>query len=114
MACHPSGARRSSPPAILARSRRCRPENTGTTTLRTGSTVDRASGAQKIVCLSKVFCGSAAKRQPPFVPEIVSRAIQPRGSGKGSIVLMVFAIAAQPLPGNVHRFCLLEVGVGLL
>ena len=78
---------------------------------RNDRTDGRASGAQKIGCRSNAFWGSAAKRQPPFVPEIVGRAIQPRGSGKGSIVLMVFAIAAQPLPGNVRGFRLFEICV---
>src|SRR5436309_3268131 len=78
---------------------------------RNDRTDGRASGAQKIGCRSNAFWGSAAKRQPPFVPEIVGGAIQPRGNGEGSIVFLVIAIAAKPLPGNVRGFRLFEIGV---
>jgi hypothetical protein len=78
---------------------------------RNDRTDGSASGAQKIGCRSNAFWGSAAKRQPPFVPKIVGRAVQPCGTGKGSIVLMVFAMAAKPLPGNVLGFRVFEICV---
>lgn len=114
IACHPSAARRKSPPGSPASSRPYRLEAAGATIPRTGSTVGRISGAQKIACLSKAFCGSAAKRQPPFVSEIVGYPARLLVARQGLIVSVVLAIAAQAFPGNVHRFCLLKICVGLL
>ena len=103
IACHPSGARRNSPPANLGRSRSYRPGKAGATAAPTDRTVDRASGAQKMACWSKGFCGSAAKRQPPLPSELRYRA-RSLVADQGLIVSLVLAIAAKPFPGNIRRF----------
>ena len=114
MACHPSGAGRNSPPSSLAISKACPLETTEQTAPRTGSTVDRASGAQKIVCLSKAFCGSAAKGQPPLLSEIVRRPARSLVADKRLIRSLVLVIAAEPLPGNIRCFYSLGVGINFL
>ena len=76
MPCHPSGPWRNSLPGTLVRSRLyCSPPPKEDAS-RSDKTVDRASGAQKIGCLSKAFCGSAAKREPPLLSKSLCRAAQ--------------------------------------
>ncbi len=76
MACHPSEALRNSLPVTLARSRLYCSLPPKEDASRSDKTVDRASGAQKIGCLSKAFCGSAAKREPPLLSKSFCRAAQ--------------------------------------
>lgn len=114
MACHPSGAQRSSLPASLLKSRSYRLDAVVRTAARTDSTVDSTSGAQKMACWSNVFCGSAAKRQPPLLSEVVRHRAGSFAGGQGHIVPLVPAIAAQPLPSYVRSFCFLGVRIGLL
>ena len=71
IACHPSGARRNSPPATPVTSNLYGPTCAPAVVARNDRTVDRASGAQKIDCLSKAAWGSAAKREPPLLSELV-------------------------------------------
>lgn len=113
-ACHPSGAQRSSLSASLLKSRSYRLDAAERTAARTGSTVDSTSGAQKMACWSNVFCGSAAKRQPPSLSEVIRRRAGSLAGGQGHIVPLVLAIAAQPFPGYVHSFCFLGVRIGFL
>ncbi len=76
MPCHPSGPWRNSLPGTLVRSRSyCSPPPKEDAS-RSDKTVDKASGAQKIGCLSKAFCGSAAKREPPLLSKSPCRAAQ--------------------------------------
>ena len=71
-ACQPSGARRISAPERAFRSRlKDLPGEDGSAWLR-GTTVGRASGAQKTVCSWKDPSGSAAKAEAPSPPEIGS------------------------------------------
>ncbi len=64
---------------------------------RTGMTVGRTSGAQKIVCSRKDRSGSAAKTQPPTLAEIGGYA---RGllACDGSMIAYKIRIAAEALP----------------
>jgi len=81
---------------------------------RTDSTVDSTSGAQKMACWSNLFCGSAAKRQPPLLSEVVRHRAGSFAGGQGHIVPLVPAIAAQPLPSYVRSFCFLGGRKGFL
>lgn len=64
----------------------------------TDKTVGRTSGAQKTVCSSKAFVGSAAKGQPPFLPEFGRWAVN--RICKGAEMLLVGGIATQAFPGK--------------
>jgi len=75
-ACHPSGPWRNSLPGTLVRSRLYCSPPPKVDASRSDKTVDKASGAQKIGCLSKAFCGSAAKREPPLLSKSLCRAAQ--------------------------------------
>lgn len=74
MACHPSGASRSSQPARSAKSSSYGLDAVGQIAVRIVSTVDNASGDQKTACWSNACSGSAAKRQPPLPSEAIRRA----------------------------------------
>ena len=102
IACHPSGARRNSAPGTPGRSRSNCPISLGKVTSRRAKTVDKASGAQKIGCLSKASCGSAAKSQPPLSAKSFSRNAQSLRTIEALVVILVFGIAPEPLPSDVH------------
>lgn len=114
MACHPSCAQRSSLSTSMLEYRSYRLDAAERTAARTDSTVDSTSGAQKIACWSDVFCGSAAKRQPPSLSKVVRHRAGSFAGGQGHIVSLVLAIAAQPFPGYVRSFCFLGVRIGFL
>jgi hypothetical protein len=109
MPCHPSGPWRNSPPGTPVRSRLYRPASPREDAPRSDRTVDKASGAQKIGCLSKVLCGSAAKRKPPLQPKSLCRVAQSLRVLKAPIITLVVGITAEPLPGYVHRFSIPEI-----
>ncbi len=109
MACQPSGPWRNSPPGTPVRSRLYRPASSREDAPRSDRTVDRASGAQKIGCLSKALCGSAAKRKPPFQSKSLCRVAQSLRALKALIISLVVGITAEPLPSNVHQFSIPEI-----
>jgi hypothetical protein len=68
--------------------------------------VGRTSGAQKIVCSKKACSGSAAKNQPPMLPEFAAHtAAKWRGC---PIIALEIWIAAQALPRKAGYFCPLK------
>ena len=94
MPCHPSGPWRNSLPGSLVRSRLyCSPPPKEDAS-RSDKTVDKASGAQKIGCLSKAFCGSAAKREPPLQSKGLCRAGQTLCLPKALIISLVVGVTA--------------------
>lgn len=93
MACHPSGARRSSLPDSLPRSRSYRLDDFKAVAGWTDSTVDSASGAQKMACLSNAVRGSAAKRKPPLPPEVIRRRVGSFAAGQDLIVSFIRKVA---------------------
>jgi len=94
MPCHPSGPWRNSPPGTLVRLRLYWSISPGEDTSRRDRTVDKASGAQKIGCLSKAFCGSAAKREPPLLSKSLCRAAQSLCIFKVPKITLVVGITA--------------------
>jgi len=94
IACHPSGPRRNSQPGTTVRSRLYCSVSPGEDASRSDRTVDRASGAQKIGCLSKGFCGSAAKRKPPLLSKSLCRVAQSLRVLKALIITLVVGITA--------------------
>src|SRR6478672_10644636 len=111
--CQPSGPRRNSPSPSLVKSRAC-PASLAAPNCRSDKTVERVSGAQNIDCWSNACSGSAAKRQPPFFSELVRCPAGLRGRCQIFELSLVFAITAEPFPGDVGYFCLFEVCVILL
>ena len=97
-ACQPSTVRRNSPVDSLAKSKAIGGADVCDEEVLTDKTVGRTSGAQKTVCSSKAFVGSAAKSQPPFLPEFGRWAV--KRICKGAKLLLVGGIATKAFPGK--------------
>lgn len=110
-ACQPSDARRRSP---TVRSMGPTPSTSEDDTDRPiGTTVGRASGAQKIVCVLNDPCGSCAKAEAPSPPETGRHMMDASGPDHLLVVTPIVRIATKVFPGDAGDFGILYALVRL-